>query len=296
MSSDASEEAQTRQRVDPDEYTESYYLTSCEGFDLYKESGGRELSPRLSHALKLASIKPGDRVLDVGCGRGEMIVQAALRGALAFGIDYALAATKLSSRTIENKTSAAIAQMDATRMALLPGTFDTVLMLDFVEHLYQPELETAFLEARKVLKPGGRLIIHTSPNRIFEEVVYRHYVRNVHRALLGASRLLRVQGRILNPLMLPTDPLPPHSEFERQLHVNPQSSGMLRSALQRQGFMVRRVNHWEPPHGSFFKPELRWHNAFMRLLDFVRFLRPFSRIPPLNRLFSNHIWVVAERR
>jgi hypothetical protein len=169
-------------------------------------------------------------------------------------------------------------------------------MLDFVEHVYQPDLELAFGEVARVLKPGGRLIIHTSPNRIYEGTVYRLYVRNVHRAVLGAARVLHLKNRFFNPLVLPTKPMPPHDEFERQLHINPQSRATLRDALTRQGFSIRSVDHWEPPSGHFFAPELRMHNLGIALLDGVRFLRPLSRLPPLNGLFSNHIWVVAERR
>ena len=121
-----------------------------------------------------------------------------------------------------------LARMDATRLALQDATFDVALMLDFVEHVHQPDLGAAMREVARALKPGGRLIIHTSPNRLFEEFVYRHYVRNVHRAVLGLVRLLRLdKGRLLNALLLPTDPLPPHDEYERQLHINPQSAGSL---------------------------------------------------------------------
>ena len=57
---------------------------------------------------------------------------------------------------------------------------------------------------------------------------------------------------------------------------------------------MRRIDHWEPPQDAFF--EDRWDNFWLGALDVVRFARPFSRFPPLNRLFSNHIWVVAERQ
>jgi hypothetical protein len=103
------------------------------------------------------------------------------------------------------------------------------------------------------------------------------------------------KGRLVNRWFLPTGPLPPHNEYERRLHVNPQSAGSLRAALEEQGLHVKRIDHWEPPPGSFFGPEMRWHNFWLAVLDGVRFLRPFSRFPPLSRLFSNHIWVVAEK-
>ena len=288
-------------RIDPEAYTEEYFRTSVEGFAEFAASGGRRLSPRMARALDLAAPRAGQRVLDIACGRGEIVLQAAMRGADGFGIDYAAGAMAVAGESLRGALEAsgasgraALARMDATRLALRPGTFDAATMLDFVEHVDQPDLELALAEVSRALRPGGRLVIHTSPNRLFEDVVYRRYVRNVHRAVLAAARLLRVQTQLINPIMLPTDPLPPHDEFERELHINPQSRRSLREALERTGFVVRRIDHWEPPQEPFF--ERRWDNIWLAVLDAVRFLRPFSRYPPLNRLFSNHIWVVAERR
>jgi ubiquinone/menaquinone biosynthesis C-methylase UbiE len=285
--------------IDPDAYTDEYFRTALEGHEQFAASGGRQLSSRLARALELAEPQPGQRVLDLACGRGEMVLQSALRGAYAVGIDYAQAAMAVARQSLDGDIAdcrAALARMDATHLAFRPETFDLAFMLDFVEHVRQAELEQALEEVRRTLKPGGRLLIHTSPNRLFEEVVYRHYVRNVHRLILAVARLLRLRGRFFNRLVLPTGPLPPHDEYERRLHVNPQSAGTLCAALQRHGFRVRRVDLWEPTHGRFFDAELRWHNFWVQVLDVVRFLRPFSRFPPLNRLFSNHIWVVAQRR
>jgi cyclopropane fatty-acyl-phospholipid synthase-like methyltransferase len=282
--------------IAPEAYTDEYYRSGVEGHAEFAASGGRALSPRMAHALDLANPRAGERVLDIACGRGEIVLQSALRGAEALGIDYAAAALSIARRSLlDAAPRAALARMDAGRLALRDGAFDVALMLDFVEHVHQPELERAFSEVARALKRGGRLVVHTSPNRVFEEKVWRHYVRNVHRLVLGAGGLLRVRGRLINELVLPTGALPPHDEFERELHVNPQSAGTLRAALRRAGFRVRRVEFWEPPRGRFFPPGERWRNLCVGLLDVVRFLRPVSRFPPLNRLFSNHVWVVAER-
>ena len=281
--------------VPPAAYTEEYFRSGVEGHAEFAASGGERLSARLAHALEVAAPRPGERLLDIACGRGEVVRHGALRGAEALGIDYAQASMAIARESIAGSGRAALARMDAGRLALRPASFDVALMLDFVEHVHQPDLERAFAEVAGALRPGGRLIVHTSPNRVFEDIVYRHYVRNVHRVVLGIARLLRIKGRFANEIVMPTGAQPPHDEFERELHVNPQSAGALRAALGRAGFRVRSVGRWEPPADRFFPPEERWNNVRLALLDTVRFLRPLSRFAPLNRLFSNHIWILAER-
>jgi len=288
-----SEQTGVQTPIEPDAYTEEYFRTSVEGHAEFAASGGREVSPRLRRALDLAAPGPGQRVLDIACGRGEVVLQSALRGAQAVGIDYAGGAIAVARESLAHSDRTALARMDATRLAFREGTFDAAFMLDFVEHVYQPDLEAALRQVRDALRPGGRLIIHTSPNRVFEDKVYRYWVRNVHRVVIGAARVLHQKNRILNEMILPAGALPPHDEFERRLHVNPQSRASLRDALRRCGFRVVRIDHWEPPSAPFY--DSAWLNFWLAVLDGVRFLRPWSRFPPLNRLFANHVWVVAER-
>ncbi len=285
-------------RVDAAAYSREYFLEGAEGHEEFRASGGKTLTARLRRGLELADPRPGERMLDLACGRGELVLHGALRGAQTIGIDFAPAALDLARRSVGGSgegASAGLVRMDAGCLGLRGAAFDVVLMLDFVEHVRQGELERALSEAHRALRPGGRLVIHTSPNRVFEQVVYPRYVRNVHRLLMGAARRLRVEGRFFNEIVMPTDPVPPHDEYERRLHVNAQSAGSLRECLERNGFRARRIEFWEPPHGPFFERRLRWHNILVGALDVVRFLRPFSRFPPLDRLFSNHIWVVAQR-
>src|SRR5260370_37142830 len=86
----------TRESVPSTLYTEEYFLTACEGYNEFIASEGEHLSRRLNAAFALAAVAPGMKVLDVGCGRGEILRHCARLGADAYGVDYAVVAGQMS--------------------------------------------------------------------------------------------------------------------------------------------------------------------------------------------------------
>ncbi len=287
-------------RVEPAVYTDAYYLKHCHGHEEFAASNGHRIGPRFAKALSLAGELQRRRTLDVGCGRGELVLQPALRGADAWGIDYAAAAVSIARQALVTAEPALrarmhVEQMDVKSLGFEDGMFDVVFMMDVVEHLYPEELSRAFDELSRVLRPGGRLIVHTSPNRFVREWVYPLWVRRVNEAALKLCESIGYRDLLFNKLMLPTKSEFPSDAHEREMHVNEQHAPELRREIERHRLRVKRVEFWEPPMaGEYFDtPRL---NAELKLLDFVRFLRPFSLYPPLNRWFCHHIWMVAERR
>jgi ubiquinone/menaquinone biosynthesis C-methylase UbiE len=285
-----------RPAVDAAEYDEAYFLCASEGYREFAASRGRRLGPRFCRALSLAKVQPGQRVLDIGCGRGELVIHSALRGARAVGIDYSEAAVAIARGALATYPShvqkrAAFVLMDARRLGFASASFDIAFMTDVVEHLYPQELMNVLRETRTVLKPGGRLVVHTSPNRILLDTVYPQYVRRVHQAVGFLSRLSGRQDPVFTRL-LPVTPRFPRSQYERATHVNEQSGRGLIRALTKAGYRVTHVSHWEPPHDCAY---CRRFAIRLFLLDTVRYLRPLSYVWPLNILFSNHIWAVARR-
>jgi SAM-dependent methyltransferase len=288
------EQRQAEERgIDATEYDEAYFLCASEGYREFAASRGRRLGPRFRKGLSLAGVQPGQRVLDIGCGRGELVIHSALRGARATGIDYseaavAIAREALASHPASVQERAAFALMDGRRLEFADASFDTAFMTDVVEHLTPAELAAVLAGARRVLRPGGLLVVHTSPNRLLLDRVYPAYTRRVHQALAAACRLVRYRDAVFSP-DLPVTPRFPRTDYERRMHVNEQSGDSLRAALEGAGFRVERLLYWEP---SAYPTPL---SLRLRLLDFLRYLRPFSYFPPLNRYFCNHIWAVARR-
>jgi SAM-dependent methyltransferase len=109
---------------------------------------------RIWTALRLA---PGARVLDAGCGSGQLAIALAARGARVTGVD-------LSPEMIRRANSHAMARGvavewrtgDITHLADPLAIYDAILarvLLQFV-----PDIPAALHELRRVLRPGGRLL------------------------------------------------------------------------------------------------------------------------------------------
>ena len=199
-------------------YTAPYYLEDCGGYDSFRRHGGRRLDdPRLRALAALADVGPGGRVLDVGCGRGELTYHFAQRGCHVTAVDYAAEAIALARACFAADDPALarvrFVQGDVNTVAL-DGPYDVVVAADVIEHLADHELERLYARLAGVLAPGGRVVVHTFPNAWH----YRYdYPRARRRAAAAGG-------------WLPPDP---RTRFERLMHLNEQSPQMLRRALAR---------------------------------------------------------------
>jgi demethylmenaquinone methyltransferase/2-methoxy-6-polyprenyl-1,4-benzoquinol methylase/phosphoethanolamine N-methyltransferase len=113
--------------------------------------------------IALAHLVPGERVLEVGCGTGEIALRAKARtgptGSVA-GIDpspemIALARQKAARANLD--IDYRVAGVEALPFA--DATFDVVLSSLMMHHLPEALQPRALAEIRRVLKPGGRLLV-----------------------------------------------------------------------------------------------------------------------------------------
>jgi SAM-dependent methyltransferase len=108
-----------------------------------------------------AQFAAGRRVLDVASGAGFGLQMLRQAGASPLGLDYDAAALR-EVRRIE--PAAHLVHADATRLPLATHSLDLVVSFETLEHV--PDARAMALEIRRVLKPGGRLVLST-PNRAF---------------------------------------------------------------------------------------------------------------------------------
>ena len=247
-------------------YTAEYFLNACEGYAEFVESHGERLSRRLDEAFAYAEVTPGMKVLDVGCGRGEILRHVTRLGARAYGIDYAEVAVQLSRAATQNEaTPIGVYRTDAKRLPYPDGTFDRVLMFDVVEHLFPWELRASLSDSYRVLTPGGLIVVHTAPNRWYDQYAYP-IVRLVRRA----------QGQ-----RYPANPRALNVAANVEVHVNEQSIRSLGQYLRRAGFS--RVKVWlNSP------PQRRHENRVFRGLRHI-----FFEWPPFRWFFEREVFAVG---
>lgn len=98
---------------------------------------------------RLLELDGGNRVLEVGCGRGHLTSRLAERGIDVVGIDA-------NSKAAEMAESDRVRYMRAERLDFADGEFDTIVSIHAIEHI--PPLEEALSEMSRVLAPGGKAL------------------------------------------------------------------------------------------------------------------------------------------
>ncbi|MEH0841543.1 class I SAM-dependent methyltransferase [Micromonospora sp. CPCC 205711] len=111
------------------------------------------------NAPLLDAVAPGDRVLDVGCGNGQLTRLAARRAGAGHAVGIDLSAPMLdrarASATAERVSNVHFVQGDAQVHPFPPGSFDVALSRFGVMFFADPV--AAFRGIGRALRPGGRL-------------------------------------------------------------------------------------------------------------------------------------------
>lgn len=135
-----------------------------------------------TYLAKLAAVREwldplpaSTRVLDAGCGEGVLVEEYAGRLAIE-GLDA-------------NYSSDRVRRGSLTALPYPDGTFDRALCLDVLEHLSFEDQPRALAELRRVLRPGGELLVSV-PN-------LAHLQSRVHFLLRG--RLIRTASELKHP-------------------------------------------------------------------------------------------------
>jgi SAM-dependent methyltransferase len=254
-------------------YDREYYQKYNPGYSSFIKGG--YIIPDLKKELDQIDLAD-KKVLDIGCGRGEFIYYALQRGAREVsGVDYSEASVEITRKLLtqylssEDLNHVDIFQMDAKDLEFEDSTFDVIVMLDIIEHLHDWELKKCLMGVKRVLKTGGMLIVHTSPNHLMMQPV-------------------RAVAKVFNVTLK-------SSEF----HVNEQSYFSMRKNFLSDfsGFirLKKDRNYWRnqmDARGALLKKASKMLDI---LVDFP-LVHLLMTIFPLSVLFCTSIWFKGTKK
>lgn len=143
-------------------------------------------SAKLSIRPELLPSGASSRVIDVGCGDGRHIVEAARRGCFAVGLDYdADELRRARERIGAHRIDLVVG--DASRLPFRDGVFDALICTETLEHL--PDDAGAVREIARLLRPGGTL--HGAVPSHFTELLFWQLSRGYWHTPGGHVRIYR---------------------------------------------------------------------------------------------------------
>jgi cyclopropane-fatty-acyl-phospholipid synthase len=128
-------------------------------------------------------LRPGMRLLDVGCGWGGMVIHAARHyGVRALGVTLSRRQAEWAQKAIADAGLSELAEVRHLDYRDVTETnFDAVSSIGLTEHIGLSQLDSYFRFLVDKLRPGGRLLNHcitvpTTTDRIKEDWFIRRYV------------------------------------------------------------------------------------------------------------------------
>lgn len=137
-------------------YSCAYFKSTSDGIDAAQEQ-------KLDYICRKLRLRPGDRLLDLGCGWGGLLIHAAKNyGAKAFGITLSIPQAEMARNRIHEEGLTDQCRVDVCDYRDLESAveFDRIVSVGMFEHVGEALLPEYFHQAWLRLRPGGVFLNH----------------------------------------------------------------------------------------------------------------------------------------
>lgn len=145
-----------RQRLYGDVYDQIYEMHFGRAPETLEFGASLALLPLL---LKLT--RPGDRVLEVGCGAGLLAIELARAGRRVVGVEVSEVILEKARARAADVTGVEFRRVEGVALPFADREFDFAYSIEVLEHLHEADGRAHLAEAGRVLRPGGRYWILT---------------------------------------------------------------------------------------------------------------------------------------
>jgi len=141
----------------------SYYSERLSGerlrrcYELAPPRVRRHLLAEIDHVLE--RVRPGDAVLELGCGYGRVALELARRAGRVIGIDTATESIALAREIAGGGSTCEFLEMDAVALAFPDDTFDATVCVQNGICAFRVDAARLLREAARVTKPGGKVLL-----------------------------------------------------------------------------------------------------------------------------------------
>src|SRR5688572_25840314 len=183
--------------------------------------------------------RPGELVVDLGCGSGRALLWNRDLGADTIGVDIA----PFFSREARQEIDLLLA--DLRKLPFADNTFDKAWSLDVLEHLSPEALNGMLAEANRVLKPGGALFVYT-------------HVRKNAPIAAGLKAINQFAKRLEQWGLIDLR----QERLRKSDHLNPlRDIPHLEEVAAATGFRIAKIRYYTPIVGGFVE------NIMMRVAE-----------------------------
>ena len=179
---------------------------SCAYYNNPKNSLEQAQGDKKAHIAAKLDLKPGQRVLDIGCGWGGMALYLnKVAGVDVLGVTLSEEQLKVARRQAEETGVADRVQFKLIDYRSLTGSFDRIVSVGMFEHVGAAHYDEFFAKCRSLLKPDGVMLLHTigqfglvgSPDPFTDKWIFPgHHLPSLSQILTASEKMRLIASDI----------------------------------------------------------------------------------------------------